>query len=137
MISAIRPTAAVLEDRACRRNRCSYGISLRVSRKGGSAVELEQARLARLVRDRARDVERREDADRPVRPLVEDGEVRDAVLCHQLRGMLEGLVAAQGDERRDGALDGGALVDPRPGRCREVEVGDEAPEQRVVVAALL
>ena len=51
----------------------------------------------------------------------------DVVLVHQLCRPREGIVAPDGDERRDRAVPGGALVDVAAGGSNQVEVGDETP----------
>jgi len=77
------------------------------------------------------DVERRDDAGRPARDRVEHGEMRNAVLGHQLRCMLESVIAPNGEERRDRAVSRAAVVDAGPGAGCDVEIGDEAPELRI------
>ena len=89
----------------------------RRSRSGAKCRYRRSLRLARTVagRDRAGDAERRDDAERPLRHRVGDGEVVDPLLGHQLARVLQRNVGRDRDEWRHSTVAGGAGVHVEPG----------------------
>ena len=125
--SGLRPRAIGAAPEAALRSSPGIGAALpqRTRCARGASVASRPARS-----HVGGDVEGGEDADRPPGGGIEHGEMGHAGLGHPLRGVLEGVVARDRDERGDGAVAGGPQLDVVAGGGCDVEVRDDSPEAR-------